>query len=86
MSPTSAPTVRRVLSEVLGLPADSAALHDGANLFELGLDSLGVVRFIADIEAALHLRLPDEQLHAGLFERLDRLVACIDAQRAENAA
>lgn len=72
--------IRRVLADILGLGDDTAALDDSANLFELGLDSLGVVRFVVDIEAALHIRLPTETLRADLFERLDRLIARIDEQ------
>lgn len=90
MSPASnastAAAVRRVLADILGLPDDGAALHDGANLFDLGLDSLGVVRFLDEIEATLALRIPDEALSADLFERLDRVIACIQAQTAEPAA
>ena len=74
----TARTVRLVLADILGLPADTGALHDAANLFELGLDSLGVVRFVVDIEAALQVQLPTEDLRAELFERLDRLIARID--------
>jgi acyl carrier protein len=85
-SDSVAATVRAVLTDILGLPADDAALADDANLFELGLDSLGVVRFITEIEAALALELPQEDLRAELFEHLGRLVARIEARASEGAA
>lgn len=84
-SPT-ARTVRQVLADVLGLPADTGALHDGANLFELGLDSLGVVRFVVDIEAALRVQLPTEDLRAELFERLERLITRIEERVVQESA
>lgn len=85
-APPTATTLRRVLAEILGLPADTPALHDDANLFELGLDSLGVVRFVADVEVALGIRVPDEALRADMFERLSRLQTCIEARVAEERA
>ena len=81
-----ASTVRTVLADILGLPAGDPALDDDANLFDLGLDSLGVVRFITDIEAALNLQLPQEDLRAELFEHLGRLVARIEVRASEAAA
>lgn len=83
-SPTAI-TVRQLLADILGLP-DASALHDGANLFDLGLDSLGVVRFVVEIEAALRVQLPTEDLRAELFERLDRLIARIDERVLQESA
>lgn len=82
---STASTVRQVLADILGLPVETDALHDEANLFELGLDSLGVVRFVADIEAALRVQLPTEDLRAELFERLGRLIARIDERVAQES-
>jgi acyl carrier protein len=79
-------TVRSVLADILGLAPDDTALGADANLFDLGLDSLGVVRFITEIEAALDLQLPQEDLRAELFERLDRLVARIEERASEGPA
>ena len=78
-----ATTVCAVLADILGLPVDDPALNAEANLFELGLDSLGVVRFITDIEATLDLQLPQEDLRADLFERLEVLVARIEERASE---
>lgn len=77
--------VRRVLADILGLDPDAPALDDDANLFELGLDSLGVVRFVVDIEAALNIRIPTEHLRADQFERLERLITRIDEQVAQES-
>lgn len=82
---TTARHVRRVLADILGLGADTPALDDAANLFELGLDSLGVVRFVVDIEAALQIRLSTETLRAEHFERLERLITRIDEQVAQES-
>lgn len=83
-APSTARTVRQVLVDILGLPSESA-LVDHANLFEQGLDSLGVVRFVTDVEAALQIQLATEDLRAELFEDLSRLTAHIDAQVRESA-
>lgn len=83
---STALALSRVLTDILGLPASSTALHDDANLFDLGLDSLGVVRFVADTEAALGIRVPDEALRADMFERFSRLLACIEEQVAQERA
>ncbi len=81
---SSARTVRQVLVDILGLPSD-AALDEHANLFDQGLDSLGVVRFVTDVESALQIQLSTEDLRAELFEDLARLTAHIDAQVRESA-
>lgn len=75
-----ADTVRQVLADILGLPVDTLVHHAQANLFELGLDSLGVVRFITDIEQSLRIQLDTQELHADLFEDLSRLIDHIDTQ------
>lgn len=82
----TAHTIRRVLSDILGLPADTPLLHEDANLFELGLDSLGVVRFVADAEAALGVRVPDDALRADMFEKLSRLITCIEERVTQERA
>ena len=43
-------------------------------------------RFVVDIEAALKLQLPTEDLRAELFERLDHLIARIDERVRQESA
>jgi len=58
-------TVIQVTARYVG--AEDGAIDPDANLAELGVDSLGVVGLLGDIESAFNLRMPDELLTAETF-------------------
>jgi len=65
---------RGVIINVLGLDIGRDELPDDADLFDLGMDSLSVVRLVVALEEELNLQIPEEDLSAELFHRLDALI------------
>ncbi|MET8454029.1 acyl carrier protein [Streptomyces sp. NPDC005209] len=50
-----------------------AVLTDDSLLEDLGLDSLGTVRLLADLEDTFGRELPEEALHESTFRTVDSL-------------
>ncbi len=72
---------RGVIINVLGLSVERSELIDETNLFDLGMDSLSVVRLVLALEEALGLQIPAEDLSAELFHRLGDLTAFLGKLR-----
>lgn len=53
--------------------ADSADLNSDDDLATLGLDSMGVVKLLADLEDGFGLEMPDELLSEGTFATVGSL-------------
>lgn len=53
--------------------ADGAELDAADDLAVLGLDSMGVVRLLADLEDGYGLEMPDDLLTEGTFETVGSL-------------
>lgn len=68
--------LRRQLVEDLFFGDPEAILRDDDDLFELGLDSLGVHRLVVFIERELKVKLPDSAVVGEHFQNLDALVLC----------
>lgn len=63
------------------LPYAGDAPLAGSNvLADLGLNSLGVVRLLADIESTFDIELPDEALTPATFETVDSLWQAVHPQ------
>ncbi|MDF3292667.1 acyl carrier protein [Streptomyces silvisoli] len=60
--------VRRHLPQV-----GEAPLSGGSVLEDLGLDSLGTVRLLAELEDTFGKELPEEALHESTFQTVDSL-------------
>lgn len=58
-----------------------ARLEADDDLFELGLDSLGVNRLVVFIERRLEARIPDSEVIADHFRNLTALVALVERCR-----
>ena len=53
--------------------ADTAAIEESSDLAALGLDSMGTVQLLADIEAQYDVELPDELLSEATFATVGSL-------------
>lgn len=51
---------RKIASEVV--EKDFAAVSEGTNIAELGIDSLGMLEIIGSMERELKIQIPDEML------------------------
>lgn len=60
-----------------------AALEVDDDLFELGLDSLGVNRLVVFIERRLEARIPDSEVVADHFRTLRALVTLVERCRQQ---
>jgi|GEM_PF-542918 len=65
---------RGVIINVLGLAMERSELRDDTNLFDLGMDSLSVVRLVVALEEELGIQIPADELSAELFHRLGALI------------
>lgn len=54
---------------------------DDANLFELGLDSLRLMKLLVFVEQTLHISLPDHEVTPERVETIDALMVWIDEHR-----
>lgn len=78
MSPAEsfAAALRRQLVDDLFFGDEEQILRDDDDLFELGLDSLGVHRLVVFIERELRVKLPDSAIVGEHFRTLAALVEC----------
>lgn len=68
------------------LPAGAEPIEGPSSLEALGLDSLGTIKLLADIETTFGLELPDEALELTTFRTVDSLwevLRCIGWQSAD---
>lgn len=61
--------------------ANPAAFGDEENLFEAGLDSMGVMRLILFIEEHCQVVIPDSEVTPENLQNLNAIVACIERQK-----
>jgi acyl carrier protein len=74
--------VRGVLISVLGLGIERSELDINADLFELGMDSLSVVRVVVALEEGLAIQIPADELSPDLFRRVGDLIDFLITVRA----
>ncbi|MFW6677077.1 acyl carrier protein [Lacrimispora sp. AGF001] len=53
-------------------------ISDDMNLFENGLDSLGILRVLTYIEEELGIEIPDEELMSENLDTIDKLVNIVN--------
>lgn len=70
-------TLKPAIERVLKTGTAGRALSPETNLFNVGLDSLGVMELIVDIENQFNITFGDDELSPELFERLGTLVSMI---------
>ncbi len=70
---------RKIATEVV--EKDFAAVVEGTNIAELGIDSLGMLEIIGSLERELKIHIPDESL-AGIQTVKDLLEAVESRQSA----
>jgi acyl carrier protein len=77
--------LRRVAAEIAPT-VDPDAVTAERDVTELGLDSMQLMEFVAEIEDALEIRIPDQELTG--VRTVSELLAVIEARRvrAEGAA
>ena len=74
--------LRRYIFETL-LPTPAEAWPpDDANLFELGLDSLRVMRLLVFIEQQLDVAIPDHEVTPERISSVSSLTELVESQRA----
>ncbi len=73
--------LRAYLVDELFFGDPDAILGTDDDLFELGLDSLGVNRLVVFIERRLEARVPDAEVVADHFRTLRALVALVERCR-----
>jgi len=78
MSPT-VDALKDILAKVRSEPDLSASLMDTADLVEeVGLDSLEMLQFMLEIEAALHLQIDFDKLEYATLRSIRTLAAFLD--------
>jgi acyl carrier protein len=77
---------RGVIISVLGLSIERSELLDDTDLFDLGMDSLSVVRLVVALEEELGVQIPAEDMSADLFHRLGDLTAFLYGLRLAEPA
>jgi acyl carrier protein len=60
MSPETFERVRQLIARYLRIPPES--IHEDSSLEALGLDSLGALELVFEIEEAFALKVPDERI------------------------
>ena len=56
---------------------DPTPIEDGEDLFELGLDSLGITRLVVFLERRFSVRIPDSEVVADHVRSVRALVALV---------
>ncbi|WP_438306853.1 phosphopantetheine-binding protein (plasmid) [Streptomyces sp. HUAS TT11] len=74
----SAPRIRAIVLSVLGPAADLERLDTDTDLWQAGLDSLGSVALMVELEEEFGIEFPDELLTRETFSTLNRIGASID--------
>ncbi len=73
--------IRAHLVEDLFFGDPSVSVDGDTDLFELGLDSLGINRLVVFIERTLDVTIPDEAVVQENFRTIDALVALVSGLR-----
>jgi len=74
-------SLREHLIEELFFGDPQARIEPDDNLFDLGLDSLGVNRLVVFAERKLGARIPDTDIIASNFQDLQALTALVERRR-----
>lgn len=56
-------------------------IADDDDLFELGLDSMGITRLLVFIERTLGVRLPDREITAERMQTVERIAQMVEEHR-----
>ena len=72
-----ATTLRDLIVEVLELEIPPSAISDETNLFDLGIDSLAVLRLVMAVQDKFGIEIPETSLDASMFERFGNLVQVV---------
>lgn len=70
--------VRRIVHDLLE-GVSPAALHCDADLFDLGLTSLSLVRLMLETESAFAITFPDEALMPANFRSVRKITDLVEA-------
>ncbi len=84
MTSSTDTTLRRVLSDVLGLkPDQAAALHGDTGLFGHlpELDSMAVAGLLTELEDRFDIVIDEDEIDGDLFETYGSLLAFVEAKR-----
>lgn len=71
--------VETILTEVLGKPIRREEVGS-RRLRDLGLESLRMIRLLAELESKFGLRIRDDQVNGENFGTLDKLVRFLESQ------
>jgi acyl carrier protein len=83
---TTTVALKRILARVKSDPALEHALADTADLVDgVGLDSLEMLQFMLEIEAALAVQIDFDKLEFGYLRSLDTLAAFLDTMPRREA-
>ena len=80
MDDDETPTRRRLREQLISelfFGDEGAQIAEDDDLFELGLDSLGINRIVVFAERSLHARIPDGEVVATNFRTLRSLEALV---------
>jgi acyl carrier protein len=84
-SPPWPPEFERALRSQLPLLAPETPLDPNVELYDLGLDSLGIVALLSALEAEFDVEFPDEILNRELVDSAQNLWMAVKSLRAEQA-
>lgn len=78
MNPDTFARVRKILAQHLQVPEET--ITESSSLADLGLDSLGALEFVFDVEEEFEVAVPDERLPelgtvTAVCEGIDALLA-----------
>jgi acyl carrier protein len=81
LDPTTRDAVARslkiIIIDVLELELEPQQIIDDTNLFDLGIDSLAVLRLLTAIQEHFAIEIPEAALSATMFERFANLVETV---------
>lgn len=69
--------LKTIVAEILQLDGREQLIVPGANLFQLGLESLNVINLLTQVEMEFDIVVDVEDLSGELFEHYDRLLAFV---------
>ena len=73
--------LRTMVVEALDLDIAPAQITADTNLFDLGIDSLAVLRLLMAVQEKFGIEIPEADLNATMFERFGNLVDVVAAAR-----
>lgn len=69
--------LKAIVAEILQLEGREQLIVPGANLFQLGLESLNVINLLTQVEIDFDIVVDVEDLSGELFEHYDRLLGFV---------